>query len=51
MAKNVLLLGRKGIVLDDVAKHLDVRDVNLHSGTGLEDVWLYLGKRKSISLS
>jgi hypothetical protein len=46
LAKNVLLLGRKGIVLDDVAKHLDVKDVNLHSGTGVEDVRATFGKEK-----
>jgi hypothetical protein len=38
MPKNVLLLGRTGIVLDDVQKHLDVKDVTLFSGTSVDDV-------------
>ena len=38
MPKNVLLLGRTGIVLDDVRPHLDVEDSNLYAGTSLKDV-------------
>jgi len=38
VAKNVLLLGRKPFVLDDVRRNLTVRDVNLFSGTTLDDV-------------
>ena len=36
--KNVLLLGRTGIVLDDVKEQLDVSDVELFAGTSLDDV-------------
>ena len=36
--KNVLLLGRKGIVLDDIQKAVAVQDVALFSGTSLDDV-------------
>ena len=36
--KNVLLLGRKGIVLDDIRKKVAVQDVTLFSGTSLDDV-------------
>jgi len=38
MNKNVLLVGRKRIVLDDVRKGLAVQDVTLFSGTTLDDV-------------
>ena len=38
MSKNVLLLGRTGIVLDDVRDHLDIKDLKLYSGTNLDDV-------------
>lgn len=38
MANNVLLLGRTGIVLDDVEAGLDTRDVSLFAGTSLDDV-------------
>jgi hypothetical protein len=38
MAKNVLLLGRTEIVLDEVEQHIDTRDVRLLSGTTLDDV-------------
>ena len=38
MNKNVLLVGRKASVLDDVREGLAVRDVTLLSATTLEDV-------------
>lgn len=38
MGKGVLLLGRKGIVLDDVRSELVIDDVRLFSGTSLGDV-------------
>jgi len=34
----VLLLGRTGIVLDEVRPHIDANDVNLYTGTNLDDV-------------
>jgi hypothetical protein len=36
--KNVLLLGRTGIVLDDVEEQLEVSDLELFAGTSLSDV-------------
>ena len=36
--KTVLLLGRTGIVLDDVRPHVDADDVELFAGTSLDDV-------------
>jgi len=38
MGKNVLLLGRKAIVLDDVKAKVAVQDVTLFSGTTFDDV-------------
>ena len=38
MNKNVLLVGRKAIVLDDVRKGLAVQDVTLFSASTLDDV-------------
>ena len=38
MTRNVLLLGRTGIVLDEVREHLGESDVNLFAGTNLDDV-------------
>lgn len=38
MNKNVLLLGRKEFVLDDVRSELSVKNVSFHSGTSLDDV-------------
>src|SRR5215217_6120262 len=38
MNNNVLLVGRKGIILDDVWKGLAVQDVTLFSATTLDDV-------------
>lgn len=38
MTKNVLLLGRRESVIDDVTRHLDLADVQLIGGTGLDDV-------------
>ncbi len=36
--KNILLLGRKGMIVDDVKQSIDAKDVNLFGGTSLEDV-------------
>lgn len=36
--KNCLLLGRKGIVLDNVKEHIKRTDVSLFGGTNLQDV-------------
>lgn len=36
--KNCLLLGRKGIIVDDVKNNIDVTDINLFGGTSLQDV-------------
>jgi hypothetical protein len=38
MTRNVLLLGRKGIVVDDVKNELQMPDVQVFGGTGIEDV-------------
>jgi DNA-binding response OmpR family regulator len=38
MNRNVLLVGRKAIVLDDVREGLAVQDVTLFSATTLDDV-------------
>ncbi len=38
MAVNVLLLGRKGFVLDEVERQITVPDISLHLGTSLQDV-------------
>ena len=42
MSKNVLILGRTEIVLDDLENNLDVKDVNLLSGTTIDDVKIAL---------
>jgi hypothetical protein len=36
--KNCLLLGRKGMVVDDVKKSIDATDIILFGGTSLKDV-------------
>ena len=36
--KNCLLLGRKGIMVDDVKDSIDATDINLFGGTSLQDV-------------
>jgi hypothetical protein len=38
MTKNVLLLGRREAVIDDVKRHLDLADIQLIGETGLDDV-------------
>ena len=38
MTKNILLLGRTGVVIDDVQHQLDIADIQLFGGTGIEDV-------------
>jgi hypothetical protein len=38
MTTNVLLLGRKGIVVDDVQHHLNAPGVRLFGGTSIDDV-------------
>tara|TARA_B110000285_G_C14495268_1_gene325702 strand:- start:167 stop:475 length:309 start_codon:yes stop_codon:yes gene_type:complete len=36
--KNCLLLGRKGMIVDDVKKSIDASDINLFGGTSLQEV-------------
>jgi hypothetical protein len=36
--KNVLLLGLTGVVIDDARDHLDMPDLRLFTGTGIDDV-------------
>ena len=36
--KNCLLLGRKGIIVDDVKDGIDATGINLFGGTSLQDV-------------
>lgn len=38
MTKKVLLLGRRGVVIDDVQHQLEQADIKLFAGTGIEDV-------------
>ena len=38
MTKNVLLLGRIEILLDDMQRQLRIPDIQLFDGTGVEDV-------------
>jgi hypothetical protein len=38
MTRNILLLGRRGIIVDDVLKQLHTPDVQLFGGTGVEDL-------------
>ena len=37
-ATNVLLLGLTGAVIDDARAHLDMPDLHLFTGTGIDDV-------------
>ena len=37
-AKNVLLVGLTGVVIDDAREHLDLPDLHLFTGTGVDDV-------------
>ena len=46
MSTNVLLLGRTGIVLDNIKTGLGVQDVTLFGGTSLEDVQSVFDKQK-----
>lgn len=36
--KTILLLGRKGIIVEDVRKNLSISNVNLLAGTNLDEV-------------
>jgi len=36
--KNCLLLGRKGIIVDDIKGSIDTQNINLFGGTNLKDV-------------
>jgi hypothetical protein len=36
--KNCLLLGRKGMIVEDVKESIDATDINLFGGTSLQDV-------------
>lgn len=38
MTKHVLLLGRSGVVIDDVQKQLGMPGIQLLGGTGIDDV-------------
>lgn len=38
MTRTVLLLGRKGFVIDDVKTQLGMPDIQVFGGTGMEDV-------------
>jgi hypothetical protein len=38
MTRNVLLLGRRGIIVDDVQRQLQMPDIQLYGGTGIEDL-------------
>ncbi|WP_214326595.1 hypothetical protein [Nonomuraea sediminis] len=38
MATTVLLLGLKGVVVDEARAHLDLPDLEILSGTGIDDV-------------
>lgn len=38
MPKNILLLGRKGVVVDDAKAQIDDPNVKIYGGTCLEDV-------------
>ena len=38
MTKNILLLGRIEILLDDMQRQLRIPDIQLFDGTGVEDV-------------
>lgn len=36
--KNCLILGRKGMIVDNVKEGIDATDINLYGGTSLQDV-------------
>ncbi len=38
MTKNILLLGRRGVIVDDVQNQLHMPDIQLFGGTGIEDL-------------
>jgi hypothetical protein len=38
VARNVLLLGLKGVIVDDVKDQVQVADIQLFGGTGIDDV-------------
>ena len=38
MTKKILLLGRKGIVVDDAKSKIDIPELEILGGTGIEDV-------------
>jgi hypothetical protein len=40
MTKNVLLVGLKAIILDQVQKNLDVKDVRLFTGSSVERMYV-----------
>jgi len=44
MTKTVLLLGRTGIVIQDVERQLHVPDIHLVGGTGLDDAQAALAR-------
>jgi hypothetical protein len=46
MTKKVLLLGRTGFVLDEVQRQLQMPDVQLFAGTGIEAVRSVFAKEK-----
>lgn len=49
MTRNVLLLGLKDVIVDDVKDHLQMPDVEMFGGTGIDDVRTTFG-RTSIDL-
>ncbi|MDE2430125.1 MAG: hypothetical protein KGM99_15485 [Burkholderiales bacterium] len=42
----VLILGKKGIVVDDIQNHLQMQNVELFGGTGIEDVRSVFSEQK-----
>lgn len=38
MTKHILLLGRKGIVVEDAKSQINDPELEIHGGTGIEDV-------------
>lgn len=38
MTRHVLLLGLKGVIVDDVVNQLDIANLDVHGGTGIEDL-------------
>jgi hypothetical protein len=43
--KNCLLLGRKGMIVDDVKENITATDINLFGGTSLQEVKDAFGQR------